>query len=76
MVVHVCNPSHLRDGDQEDHSLKMVQGRPHLNKKKMGVVVYACHSSYRESASRRIMMQAGWNKNIRPYLKINQSKKQ
>jgi hypothetical protein len=22
------------------------------------------------------MMQAGWNKNIRPYLKINQSKKQ
>jgi hypothetical protein len=45
----------------------MVQGqlrqkkfmKPHLNRKKQGMVACACHPSYRGSINKRIMVQMG-----------------
>jgi hypothetical protein len=42
----------------------------------LGIVVYACDPSYvRDVNSRRIVVQAGWGKNERPYLKIPKRKR-
>jgi hypothetical protein len=37
--------------------------RPHLNKKKGGAVVHACHPSYAGGISRKIMVQGDQGKN-------------
>jgi hypothetical protein len=58
MMVHACNPSFSGDGDQEDHSSRTAWAkkivRPHLNKKKLGLVAHNCHPSYIDGIIRMI----------------------
>jgi hypothetical protein len=46
-----------------------------LTNKKLGVVVCACYPSYAGSINSRIKVQAGPSIKLRPYSKVNQSKK-
>jgi hypothetical protein len=39
--------------------------------KKVEYDAHTCHPSYTGSISRRIMVQAGWRKTVRTYLKNN-----
>jgi hypothetical protein len=44
--AHICNPSYLVGGDQEDQCLRPVQfTRPHLNQW-LGTMVCTCHPGY------------------------------
>jgi hypothetical protein len=50
LVAHTCNPSYL-GGQDLDHSSRLAWVkkkfmRPHLNRKKLGVVMCICHLSY------------------------------
>jgi hypothetical protein len=49
-VAHTCNPSYLGGRDREDCDLRLACAkksmRPHLNRKKLGVVACACYHSY------------------------------
>jgi hypothetical protein len=58
----------------------MIQGQPQqkvsetpMSTNKLGTMMHACHPSYKGSINRR-MVQAGWSKNVRPYLKNSQGK--
>jgi sortase (surface protein transpeptidase) len=60
-VVHTCNPTHFKGRDWEDHSSRTAWEkmfvRPHLNKKKLGMVVCTCYPNYAGRANRRIIVQ-------------------
>jgi hypothetical protein len=65
----------------------MVQGQPRIKapeapqppsqpvRKKMDIVVAACHPSYKGSINISILVQANQGTNSRPYLKNNRSEK-
>jgi hypothetical protein len=57
--------------DQEDHISRSAQGNSILIKKKLDVVVRACHASYMGSINRMITVQAGPGLKVIPYLKNN-----
>jgi hypothetical protein len=52
-MAYAWNPSYLGDWDNEDHGLRKDQAkkfvRPHLNGKKLEVVLSSCPSSNMES---------------------------
>jgi hypothetical protein len=50
------------------------QRDPISTKKKLGTVARICHPSYEGSIKRRIVIQTGPGRNVRPYLKNKQSK--
>jgi hypothetical protein len=71
-VTHACNPSYSGGGDWEDHDLRLAWAKVSeilILTNKQGVVVLTCNSIGHEA--RRIMIQAGPNKNMRLYLKNN-----
>jgi hypothetical protein len=79
MAAYTCNPRYLGGRDGENHSLKPARVKslqnPISTNKKLSVVVTTCHPTYPGSVTRRIVVQSGLGINMRPYLKINQSKK-
>jgi hypothetical protein len=70
-VVHTYNPRYLGGRDWEDYNLRSAQAKilsetPHFHKP--GMVACTCHSSYVGGTDRRILVQTGPSKNVRPTL--------
>jgi hypothetical protein len=69
MVVKAYNPSYSGGRNQEDCD-STTDSKPTIStKKRLGVMVCACHLNYTGSINRRIVVQAGWDINVRPYSK-------
>jgi hypothetical protein len=57
--------SYSGDRDQADHGLKLASEKDSVLTKKLGLVVCACHLSYKESINSGIVIQASPGINVR-----------
>jgi hypothetical protein len=80
MVAPLCNPSYSGGKNQEDLGLRPAQesglgwrGVSEIpsQQNSLRMVVHTCHLSYTGGIGRNVTVQAGLNKNMRPYLKNN-----
>jgi hypothetical protein len=71
-LAHTCNPSYSGGRDQEDRSSNSLQAkklvRPQLHKK-LGMMVCTCDPSYTGGITRRTVVQASLEENVKHYLK-------
>jgi hypothetical protein len=70
MVAQDCHPSYVRGRDWEDCS-----SRPFWARKKLGMVVSACHSCRKMTGKKRIVIQACLGKKWDPTSKISRAKR-
>jgi hypothetical protein len=71
-VALACNPNYLRGRDWEDYGGRQNIAKPHINQL-LGMVDCGCHSSYKGSINRGIVVQASSDINKRSCLNNNQN---